>query len=46
MIAEASMLRRAPSGKVDIFVMMMGPSVWGPRATHGGREAGGEAPSK
>ena len=46
MIAETAVLLRAPSGNGELIEVMMGPTVWGPRATHGGRGAGGEAPLK
>ena len=34
------MMLRAPSGSGELFVMMTGPTAWGPRASHGGAEPG------
>jgi hypothetical protein len=39
-------LFRAPSGNRESSSMMMGPTVWGPHAKHGGRAARGGAPFK
>ena len=43
-ISNSTMSLRAPSGNRESVVMMTGPTVWGPRAKHGGRGAGGGAP--
>jgi NADH-quinone oxidoreductase subunit M len=46
LVSSTSMSLRAPSGSLTHVAMMTGPAVWGPHAKHGGRGAGGEAPSK